>query len=256
MKFTPIFTALAIACGLAVAPLAQADDFTAAQKDQIGVIVHDYLIKNPEVIAEAVQGLQQKQMDQMRQKGQEAALKNSDTLLKLSTDPIGGNPNGKITLVEFFDYQCPHCVEMEPDVAAVIKANPDLRVVYKEFPIRGEISVYAAKAALAANLQGKYQQFHELLMKNAQTLSKEKIMELAKTAGLDVKKLKTDMDDSNIDNQIKATYKLAQDLQLYGTPALFIVGSNTPKDAKSIEFVPGQVNQKYLQTTIDKMKTQ
>lgn len=256
MKFTAVVTGLAIACGLAFAPLAQADDFTAAQKDQIGVIIHDYLIKNPEVISEAVQGLQQKQMDQMRQKGQDGALKSSDQLLKLSTDPVAGDPNGKVTMVEFFDYQCPHCVDMEGDIAAIIKANPQLRVVYKEFPIRGEMSLYSAKAALAANIQGKYAVFHDLLMKNAQGLTKEKVMELAKTAGLDVKKLKVDMESSNVDNQIKGTYKLAQDLQLYGTPALFIINGNPPKDVKAIEFIPGQVDQKYLQKTIDKMKAQ
>ena len=254
MKFTRIFAAIAVASSLAFSVSAQADDsFTDAQKTQIQGVIHDYLMKNPEVIADAVQGLQQKQMDQMKSKGQEAALKNAASLFNQSTDPVIGNPNGKITLVEFFDYQCPHCVDMDPDVIAIIKANPNLRVVMKEFPIRGPLSLYASKAALAAAKQGKYLEFHEAIMKSAQALSQDKVMALSKTVGLDVQKLKTDMESAAIDAQVKGTYKLAQDLQLYGTPALFIAKSETPKDAKAIEFIPGQVDQKYLQGSIDKV---
>jgi protein-disulfide isomerase len=258
MKFASIFTAIGVAGALAFAPLAQADSqaFTPAQKDQLGIIIHDYLLKNPEVIAEAVQGLQQKQMDQMRSKGKDAALKNAPQLFNQGTDPSNGNASGKVTMVEFFDYQCPHCVDMEPDILAIQKANPDLRVVYKEFPIRGQVSVMASKAALAAVKQGKYSQFHDLLMQNAQALSMDKIMELAKSIGLDTKKLKTDMDSPDVDAQIKANYKLAQDLQLYGTPAFFIVQTKLPKDSNGVEFIPGQVDQKALQATIDKVKAQ
>jgi protein-disulfide isomerase len=254
MKFTRIFAAIAVASSLTVSASAIAADtatFTDTQKTQIQTIVHDYLMKNPEVIADAVQSLQQKQMDQMRTKGQEAALKNSALLFKQSTDPVIGNPTGKVTLVEFFDYQCPHCVEMDPDLMAIMKANPDLRIVMKEFPIRGPLSLSASKAALAASKQGKYLEYHEAVMKDAQALSNDKLMDMAKSLGLDMKKFKADMDSADVDAQIKATYKLAQDLQLYGTPALFIVKSDAPKDAKSIEFIPGQVDQKYLQSSID-----
>ena len=257
MRLARIFTTISIASALAFTSMAHADaDFTPAQKAAMGPIIHDYLMKNPEVIADAVQGLQQKQMEQMRSKGKDSALKNADQLFKQSNDPAGGNANGKVTLVEFFDYQCPHCVDMEPDVQATIKANPDLRVVYKEFPIRGQISVIASKAALAAAKQGKYMQFHDLLMKNAQSLSADKIMELAKSIGLDPVKLKADMDSPEVEAQIKATYKLAQDLSLYGTPALFVVQTNLPTDSKKVEFIPGQVDQKMLQATINKVKAE
>jgi protein-disulfide isomerase len=254
MKFTRIFTAIAVASSLAFGVSAHAGDFNDAQKTQIQGIVHDYLMKNPEVIADAVQGLQQKQMDKMKVKGQEAALKNAAALFKQASDPMAGNPDGKVTLVEFFDYQCPHCVDMDPDLIAVMKANPDLRVVYKEFPIRGPMSLFATKAALAAAKQGKYLEFHEGLMKIAQSMTQDKIMELAKTLGLDTKKFKTDMDGAVVEAQVKGTYKLAQDLQLYGTPALFVVKTELPSSAGAIEFIPGQVDQKFLQSSIDKVK--
>jgi protein-disulfide isomerase len=257
MKVTQIFSALAVVAGLALSPLVYADsDFTSTQKEQIGVIIHDYLVKNPEVLSEAMQTMQQKQMDEMRSKGTAAALKNAGKLVTDKSDPVVGNPDGKITLVEFFDYQCPHCVDMDPDLVAIMKANPNLRVVLKEFPIRGPISIYAAKAALAANKQGKYWPMHEALMKSAQSLTEAKIIEIAQGLGLDVKKLKADIASQEMEAQIKQTYKLAQELQLYGTPALFVVTTATPKDLKNIDFIPGQVDQKYLQSSIDKIKTE
>ena len=250
MKFSPILTAIAVASSLVLAAPAYAD----MDKAQVEGVVHDYILKNPEVIAEAVQSLQQKQMDQMKSKGQEVAVKKADNLFKQANDPVAGNASGKVTLVEFFDYQCPHCVDMDPVIVGLIKANPNLRVVFKEFPIRGAVSMTAAKAALAANKQGKYMQMHEALMKDASSLTDAKILEIAKTVGLDVPKLKADMNGPDVDKQVKDTYKLAQELQLYGTPALFVAKSDISNiaPAASVDFVPGQVDQKYLQGSIDK----
>jgi protein-disulfide isomerase len=255
MKIKHIFTAIAMASTLAFGiTAANADDLTAAQKSQVQGIVHDYIIANPDVIITAVQGMQQKQMEQMRTKGAQAALKNIDALFKLSSDPVAGNAKGKVTIVEFFDYQCPHCVDMDPVFTSLLKANPDVRVVYKEFPIRGAVSTYAAKAALASNLQGKYAQFHEALMQSAKDLNEAKIIELAQGLGLDVKKLKVDMDGPVVTAQIKGTYKLAQSIGIYGTPAIFVASSDLSKDSGegAVDFIPGQVDQKYLQDSIDK----
>ena len=254
MRVKTLLTTLCVAGALVLTPCAQAADadFSAAQKAAMGTVIHDYLMKNPEVIADAVQGLQQKQMEQMRAKGKDSALKYASQLFKQSGDPVAGNAQGKVTMVEFFDYQCPHCVDMEGDLAAIIKANPDLHVIYKEFPIRGQVSVSASKAALAAQLQGKYNEMHAALMKNAQALSTDKINELAKSLNLDLGKFKKDMESPEVQAQIKANYQLAQELSLYGTPALFVATSNLPTDAKKIEFIPGQVDKKALQNAIDK----
>jgi protein-disulfide isomerase len=253
MKVTRIFAAIAV--GLSLSSFAVADDagvFTPAQKDQLGVIIHDYIVKNPEVLATSLESMQQKQMDQMRAKGQDAAIKQSTQLLKQASDPVGGNAKGKVTLVEFFDYQCPHCVDMEPAIQATLKANPDLRIVYKEFPIRGDASLMAAKAALAAQKQGKYVEMHDDMMKNARTLNAQKIDQLAKARGLDMKKFKADMESPEVAATIKTNYKLAQDLMLFGTPALFIsptdLAANAP--ATAIVFIPGQTDEKGLQAAI------
>lgn len=226
------------------------DEMTeAAQKAQMESVIHDYIMKHPEVLMESVQNMQKKQMEASQQKVEQAAIKNANALFTQKGDPVVGDANGKVTLVEFFDYQCPHCVDMDPAMEAIIKANPNLRVVFKEFPIRGQTSLVAAKAALAANLQGKYWEFHQLLMKNAATLTPDVISSLAKTAGLDIDKWKKDMASSEVDGQIKATYKLAQSLNLMGTPALFAGKTNSPT---VVQFIPGQTDAAVLQKTIDK----
>ncbi len=254
MKLNRTLIAVVVASGLTYGATVFAKDESAAlsapQKTQIEGVVHDYLMKNPEVIADAVKGLQEKQFDQMRKKTQDVAVKNSAALFSTPNDPMAGNPKGKVTVVEFFDYQCPHCVDMVPALDGLVKANPEVRVVFKEFPIRGPMSVTASKAALAANMQNKYMPMHEALMKNAATLTEEGIYKLAKEAGLDVEKLKADMKSDTVEKQVKANYKLAQDLSLMGTPALFV--GKTDGTSTAIEFIPGQVDQAGLQTSVAK----
>lgn len=224
------------------------------QRAEIETIVHDYILNNPKVILETVQNMQKAQYAEMQKKTQEAAFQNVKALFSQSGDPVIGNPKGKVTIVEFFDYQCPHCVDMEPVVVGLVKANPDLRVVLKEFPIRGPLSIFASKAALAANKQGKYWEFSQAVMKQAQGLTEAKIFDIAKTLGLNITKLKADMTGTEIDNQIKETYKLAQALQIMGTPALFVAKTELPNGAtaEALEFIPGQVDQATLQASIDK----
>lgn len=233
---------------------------SATQQKQIEQVVHNYLLKNPEVIVESIQVLQQKQMDQTRQtiqKTQQSAPKSADLLFHQAADPVAGNANGKITLVEFFDYQCPHCVKMTPIVDDLIKANPDLRVVFKEFPIRGPASDFAAKAALAAKNQGKYFEFHKALMQDVQQepLTEDSVLKVAKLVGLSMDQLKADMKSDAIAQQIKNDYKLAQDLQLIGTPAFFIAKSDvkTTSAPTAIAFIPGQVDQEQLKAIIEKI---
>ena len=162
-------------------PAYAADSFNTDQKKQIQEIVHQYLVQKPEVIVEALQVIQRKQFDEAQltvKETQKNAIKFAEALFNQSNDPIAGNPNGKITVVEFFDYQCPHCTTMAPVMADVIKANPDVRVVYKEFPIRGPMSEMASRAALAANKQGKYMVLSHALLTSTQPLSEEVIFSL------------------------------------------------------------------------------
>lgn len=225
---------------------------SSAERAKIESVVHDYLLKNPQVIVEVLQILQRKQYEQAEQtvkKTQQTANQYVNPLFHQANDPVAGNPSGKITIVEFFDYQCPHCVDMAPVMDAIIKANPDVRVVYKEFPIRGPVSEFASRAALAANMQGKYVAFSHALLAAPQPMTQEAILDIAKKTGLDVDKLKTDMNSEAVTNQLKANTKLAQDLKLFGTPAFFI-GKTDDKNT-AVNYVPGQMDQTQLQTAID-----
>lgn len=260
MKKNQGLKALAVASLLVfgASSVAVAGEMGAAQKQQVENVVHEYLVKNPDVVIQALQTYQQKQMDQARktmEKTQQVAPKFAKDLFHEATDPAIGNPAGKITIVEFFDYQCPHCTEMAPVMDALIKSNPNVRVVFKDFPIRGQASEIAAKAALAANMQGKYFELHKALMAAHRVLTEEDILKIAKDSGLDLDKLKKDMNSDAVSKKIKATYKLAQGLELIGTPAIFIaksdVSSKTP--AADVVFIPGQVDEAQLQAVIKKL---
>lgn len=218
---------------IAQAPgLALAETFDPAARQEIRQIVKDYLMEHPEVILEAVQALQDRQEQQRadQAKGQIASFR--DQLLRDARDPVIGNPKGDITLVEFFDYRCGYCKQAQPVLAELIKSDPKLRVVLKEFPILGPDSLVASKAALAALAQGKYPAFHEALIATRGTLTDDKIMDVAKAAGLDTAKLKADMEKPEIAAHIGDVHGLAQKMEINGTPS-FIIGDT---------LVPGAVD--------------
>jgi protein-disulfide isomerase len=139
---------------------------------------------------------------------------------------------------------------MAPVMGAIIKSNPNVRIVFKDFPIRGPMSDLAARAAIAANKQGKYYELSHALLTSNKPLSPDVIYQLAKDNGLDVDKLKKDMNDNSVNIQIKNNMKLAQDLKLLGTPAFFI-GKTDATASDNINYVPGQMNQQQLQDAIN-----
>lgn len=224
------------------------------ERTKIESVVKSYLSQNPEVVIEAIQTFQRKQYEQAEKsvkETQQDAPKYAMSLFQQNSDPSIGNAKGTISVVEFFDYQCPHCVRMVPTIDAIVKANPNVRIIFKEWPIRGPLSEFAARAALAAAKQGKYYQLHKAMLETKKPLSEDTIMQMAKTAGLNVDKLKTDMNDSAITDQLQANTKLAQDLKLFGTPAFFVGQS----DAKGgVNYMPGEVTQAQLQEVINKTK--
>lgn len=174
-----------------------------------------------------------------------------DSLFHQANDPVAGNPAGKITVVEFFDYQCSHCVNMASTMQAIIKKNPNVRVVYKEFPIRGPMSEVAARAALAANKQGKYYPFSHALLTSNLVLNENNMTDIAKSIGLDVSKWKKDINSKSVKSQIQATYDLARELNITGTPAFFI-GKTDEKKSSNLNFVLGEMSQSELQDAISK----
>jgi protein-disulfide isomerase len=174
-----------------------------------------------------------------------------NALFHQANDPIAGNPKGKITVVEFFDYQCSHCVSMAGVMASIMKDNPNVRIVFKEYPIRGPMSEFASRAALAANKQGKYYELSHALLTTNLALNENNIFDIAKSLGLNVSKMKTDMNSKSVKGQIYSNYNLARKLNINGTPAFFIGKTNT-KDSKNLNFVLGEMSQTELQDAINK----
>ena len=147
---------------------------------------------------------------------------------------MGGNPDGDVTVVEFFDYRCGYCKRFAPTLEKIKKQDPKLRVVYKEFPILGPDSMKGAQAALAAREQGRYVEFHEALMRVRGNLNDKTITAVARSVGLDTDRLRKDMQSPMILNAIRNTRKLAAALGITGTPAV-IVGDEIVRGAVPLE---------------------
>lgn len=228
--------------------------FSNAQQKEIQSVVADYLKSNPQVIIAALQEFQRKQMqeaDKTIKSTQKDAAQYVKALFHAPNDPVAGNPNGSITIVEFFDYQCPHCVDMNPTLKSAIKNNSNLRVIFKEFPIRGPISEFASRAALAANMQNKYMEFHDALMDTKQPYTQESVLAAAKSVGLNIEQLQKDMQSQTVSDQLQANVKLAQDLKLLGTPAFFL-GKTDATTSSNIDYIPGQMSLEQINAAIKK----
>lgn len=232
--------ALAIA-GLASAPARSAEPgFTSSQKDEIRKVVRDYLLKNPEVIMEAIQALRRKQQEEQDRAARVALAKHRDELFKAGEGDIAGNPKGDITIIEFMDYRCGYCKAAKATLDAVVKQDGNIRVIYKEFPILGPVSTYASRAALASRKQGKYIAYHDALMGYEGNLTPGKVLDLAEKVGLDVDKLKKDMGSKEVSDIIERNHAIAREMGIRGTPA-FILGN---------ELIPGAVNADSLKQKI------
>lgn len=182
-----------------------------------------YLLSNPEVIVEAVNGMQERQTAAIEDEMTAIVSARSEEIFNDPASPVGGNLQGDVTLVEFFDYNCPYCRQAAPILQQLQQADTGLRVVFKEFPILGPGSTFAARAALASQKQGKYVAFHEAMMTFKGSISEGSTLEIATKVGLDVEQLKADMADPTIGAAIRSNFELVDALRISGTPS-FVVG--------------------------------
>lgn len=192
-------------------------------QDEFERRIRAYLLDHPEVVAEALQRLEERERAAQASAAKSVLKARADEVLRDPDSPVGGNPEGDVTLVEFFDYNCPYCRQVAPYMAKAEASDPKLRIVYKEFPILGASSTFAAKAALAAHRQGKYVAFHRALMEAKGTLTESGVLDVAGRVGLDVVKLKTDIADRKIQAAIDRNLALARALNINGTPG-FVIG--------------------------------
>ena len=221
---------------------AQAAEFSAEQKKEMGDIIRQYLLENPEVVRDAMQELERKQQTAEDSARSDSLKALSPEIFRSEGDLVGGNPKGKVTLVEFFDYNCGYCKRAFPDVMKMIDADKDLRLVMKEFPILGPGSTYAARAALASRKQGKYWEYHLAMMAHDGKVDESVADQIAKATGLDVKKLKVDMEADEVNQVIARNMQLADSLKIQGTPA-FIIDETVIPGAVGYEALAAAVKQ-------------
>jgi protein-disulfide isomerase len=222
----PILACVALFGALAVPSAGRAQTSVPADRQALEQIIHDYLIAHPEVVTEALRAADAKAKEAEEAESRAQIVSHQDELLHDAKSPVGGNPAGDVTIVEFFDYRCPYCKQVEPALEALLKEDSQIRIVYKEFPILGPQSLIASQVSLAALKQSsqKYARLHVALMGLKGELNQDVILKTAESVGLDVAKIKADMSGRDIEALIKRNYDLADTLKITGTPA-FIIGN-------------------------------
>ena len=221
--------AFAAALALSAAVPAAAQDFSAAQRGQIEKIIKDYLIKHPEVLQEAMAELEKKQAVAESEKARAAIKNNAEAIFNSPRQVTLGNPQGDVTFVEFFDYNCGYCKRALNDMMELMGKDPKLKVVLKEFPVLGQSSVEAAQVSIAVRMQDKtgkkYLEFHQKLLTGRGQIDKAKALAAAKEIGLDMARIEKDLKSDEIGKTLEESMKLAEALGLNGTPS-YVIGND------------------------------
>lgn len=216
--------------------------FDPSQREEIGTIARDYLLAHPEVVEEAGKRLQERrQADEEKQQAQVIA-DSQDRFVTPGLTPVLGNPAGDVTVVLFSDYNCGYCRAVVPMLEQLVQEDPGVRIVVREFPILGPGSDVAARAALAANKQGKYADFHHGLFAGDGPVDPDSITALAKDIGLDMTRFETDRASPAVQAEIRASHDLGRKLGIRGTPG-FVIGTRVYPGAMPLELMKQAVDE-------------
>ena len=239
-----------LATGLILLPMAQvtpsqAEAFTPEQKKELEVMMKDFIMNNPEVLLEAVQQHQIREEERAQMSAQEKLADYEATFAKGGELPEVGNPDGDVTVVEFFDYNCGYCKKAYQDIMKVIEEDKNLRVLFIDMPILSPTSKLMAEISVAAHKQDKYFEVHQALMDYRGPQSADKYYELAEKAGVDVEQLKKDMKSAEVQSRISKNMQMAADLNIRGTPG-FVIGG---------KLFPGYIGMKRLKDGIEEARS-
>ena len=200
---------------------------SADQQQAIGILVKNYIAAHPEIVQDALDALDKRQKDADADKARATIKDNNATIFNSAHQVVLGNPQGNVTMVEFFDYNCAFCKRALPDMMSLLSANPNLRFVLKEFPVLGDGSVEAAHVAVAARMQDptgkKYIEFHQKLLGGRGAADKARALAVAKEVGFDMARIEKDMDSPEVKTTIDEDMKLADALGVNGTPS-YVIG--------------------------------
>jgi len=236
---------LAAALTIAAPQAARAAEFSTPQRGEIETIVREYLISHPEVLQEAMAELEKRQSAAESAKHQAAVKDNAQVLYSSARQVNLGNPQGNVTFVEFFDYNCGYCKRAMDDMLTLLKDDPKLKVVLKEFPVLGPGSVEAAQVAVAVRMQDKtgkkYLEFHQKLLGGRGQADKARALAVAKEIGMNMAQIEKDMASPEVKSTLDETFKLAEALGLNGTPS-YVIGSDVVVGAVGLPALTEKIN--------------
>ena len=237
MRLTALCAALAAFALLAPQPAAAKE----MEREDIEKIVHDYLLAHPEILNEMIEELRAREERSADEKAKAGIAENQGAIYSDGYSYAAGNPNGDVTLIEFFDYRCGYCKKVRSEIVDLLEQDKNVRVIIKELPILSAVSHEASKAAIAALNQGGdlYWKLHQAML-SADDLDSDAIYEIAGQVGLDVARLKKDMEDPSVEDKIMKNHDLAEKLGVDGTPA-FIIGE---------QLVPGYLSADELKSIV------
>jgi len=219
--------------------------FSESQRGEIETIIRQYLVQHPEVLQEAIAALEKKQAAAEAERHQTVVKDNAEALFRSPRQVTIGNVKGDVTFVEFFDYNCGYCKRAMGDMLALMKGDPKLKVVLKEFPVLGPGSVEAARVAVAVRMQDptgkKYLDFHQKLLGSRGQADKARAIAAAKEAGLDVARIERDMTGPEVKATLEENFKLAEQLGLNGTPS-YVIGDSVVIGAVGLEALQEKIN--------------
>ncbi|MCB2093544.1 MAG: DsbA family protein [Rhodobacteraceae bacterium] len=236
-----VTTLLLVAIALAVPMVAEAD---ALDEGRVKELVYEAIRENPDIVMEALSTLQKRQAAAEATNASDFLAAERDVIERDPNAPVLGNPEGDVTVVEFFDYNCPYCRRAAPEVDALIAKDRNIRLVYREWPILGEGSVFAARAALASRKQGKYPEFHAAMMRLQGRAEEKSVLRVAAELGLDMDRLRQDMTAPEIEEHIATSMRLTRGLGFQGTPS-FVIGDG---------LIPGFVDRSQLEEYVAKAR--
>lgn len=217
LRAISILSAAVVAASLATATVpATAEEL---DRQDVEAIVKDYLLKHPEVVRAALQELERREAEKATARQREMLSERREELNAAGTTLVAGNPDGDVTLVEFFDYNCSFCKRAHADLEALIEADDNVRVVFKEWPFLSAESLAAAKVSLAVAKQGRYIDFHTALLTGKGMVDENRALQVAEAMGYDMDKVRADMDDPEILSQLEKNMILADAIGVTGTPA-------------------------------------
>jgi len=238
------YTLLVLAL-LSAPQAASAQGFSDAQRGDIQKIIRDYLIAHPEVLEEAMNELSKRQAAAEAAKHEANIAKNAQAIFNSPRGVTIGNKDGDVTFVEFFDYNCGYCKRAMMDMLELMKSDPKLKVVLKEFPVLSQGSIEAAQVGVAVRMQDptgkKYLDFHQKLLNGRGGADKARAMAAAKDAGLDMAKLEKDFGSDEVRATLEENMKLAESMGMNGTPS-YVIGKQIVIGAVGVENLREKIN--------------